>query len=128
MASIKGELLLGISIPIIFTFGVLAFFTLIPSESQTLTNFIGYTSSLATILMVLVVIVTTSLQLKEMQSSKLLQTQPFPAITPLAKSYIEEFSGFYDIPASKTVLERRLFFHFEVENMGNESLTLYVTI
>lgn len=119
MVDMRKELLLGISIPIIFTLGFIAFVYLIPAEYQTLDNFISYTSSLSTILMVLVVIVTTSLQLKEMQSTKLLQTQPFPTVTPLDKSRIEKLTFFYSYPESKTLLYRRLFFFFSVENIGN---------
>jgi hypothetical protein len=117
--NMKKEIIMGISIPIIFTVGVYAFFSLIPSEFQTLSNFISYTSSLSTILMVLVVIATTSLQLKEMSNARLLQTQPFPSIIPSKKSYIEELSFFRSFPISKTVLERRLFFNFEIENIGD---------
>jgi len=119
MVNIQKELLIGISIPIIFTIAIVAFFSIFLPKDQTLGNFISYLSSLATILMVLVVVVTTSLQLKEMQSSKLLQTQPFPAVKPLPKTNVEKLRLFYGVPESKTFLMRRVFFFFEVENIGN---------
>lgn len=77
------ESMIAISIPIIFTIGIIAFFNLFPKETLTLGNFISYTSSLATIIMVLVVIFTTNLQLKEMKSMRVLQNQHFPLISTL---------------------------------------------
>ena len=126
MPKIKKELLMAISIPIIFTIGVVAFFRLLSPENVTLGNFISYASSLSTILMVLVVVYTTYLQLsamkqqlEEMESARTLQTQPLPFITPLDKSYLEELRVMHDVPESQVDLIRRMFFYFEVENVGN---------
>ena len=117
---------MAISIPIIFTIGVIAFFKILSPESITLANFISYVSSLSTILMVLVVIFTTSLQLsamkqqlKEMESARILQTQPLPFIKPLEKSHLEALNILRDVPKSETHLARRMFFYLEVENVGN---------
>lgn len=122
----RKETLLGVAtIPAIFTIGVVAFLIFLPSESRTLGNFISYTSSLATILMVLVVIITTSLQLREMTNARLLQTQPFPTIKPSMKSHLEKLRFFYNVPGLKTVLERRLAFYFEVENIGNGPIVAF---
>lgn len=119
MNGMRKELLLGLSIPIIFTSGILAFIFLFPSELQTLGNFISYTSSLSTILMVLVVIVTTSIQTKEMQNGRMLQDQPFPSVTPSDESHIEDLRLFYSPPRKATMLSRRLYFYFAIENIGN---------
>ena len=116
---IKAELLMAVSIPIIFTVSVVAFYNFLPPESMTLGNLISYLSSLSTILMVLVVIFTTSMQLKAMKSATTLQNQPLPFIEPMDKSYLEAIAVFHDVPASETYPACRLFFHFNVENVGN---------
>ena len=90
-----------------------------PSSSMTIDNFIGYTSSLSTILMVLIVITTTSLQRKEMENSRMLENQPLPSITPSDKSYIEEIQFFFDVPEQIANLEQRLFFEYKIDNIGN---------
>lgn len=79
------QLLLVAIVPIVFVIGIVLFFVLLPSELLTLTNFIGYMSSLSTTVMVLVYVVTTSRQLdtmsnqlKEMQFSRSVQVQPLP--------------------------------------------------
>lgn len=120
MFSDRRELWLALPVPIIFTIAVLIYFILIPSESQTLGNLISYTSSVATISMVLIVIRVNSLQRKEMENTRLLQYQPVISLEPLLnKSYIEEPLFFSYIPKSKVQLLRRLFAKFKLENIGN---------
>ena len=65
--SSRKDLLLALPVPILFTTAVIVFFIIIPSESQTLSNLISYTSSVATISMVLIVIMVNSLQEKKWQ-------------------------------------------------------------
>lgn len=120
MSSLKSrESAIAISIPVIFTIGIIAFFQLFPKETITLENFISYTSSLAAIIMVLVVIFTTNLQLKEMKSMRVFQNQPFPLISTLKKSHLEAPRYFYSPPENKTKLLSRIFFFFEIENIGD---------
>jgi len=119
MVNLKSILAYTLPIPILFTVGVLAFFVLFPSESQTLNTFVSYISSLSTILMVLIVVITTSLQRREMENTRLLQTQPLPIIIPSEKSYIEELRFFYSPDTSTPSLDRRIFFCFNIENIGN---------
>lgn len=91
------QLLLVAIVPIVFIVGVVSFFVFLPKDLVTLTNLIGYMSSLSTTVMVLVYIVTTSRQLdtmgnqlKEMQYSRDVQIQPLP--------YLEAISASFDLP------------------------------
>lgn len=115
----KTEILLTVSIPIIFTAGIVSFFVLLPQEVVTLANFISYTSSLSTILMVLVVIFTTRQQLKQMESTKILQTQPFPLLAPLNESHVEPLKFFHGGPMRNIILGCRPYFYYKIENIGN---------
>ena len=123
----KKEWMITASIPVIFAIGIIAFFTLIPAESWTADNFIGYVSGLSTAIMVLVYILTTSRQLttmnnqlKEMQFSRTLQTQPLPLLT-CQDAKIEK-PRFYTSPRiefSKLSMGYRILFEAEIENVGN---------
>ena len=121
------EWLLAVAVLIILVFGIVAFFVLLPPELMTVANFIGYASSLSTIIMVLVYLFTTSRQLNimrnqlnEMQFSRNVEVQPLPY---LEKERVTlELPRYYTSPATEfkrmTIL-CRFFFDFTVTNIGN---------
>lgn len=113
--------ILAISIPIVFTAGIICFFLLLPTEAVTLANFISYMSSLSTILMVLVVILATRQQVKEMENTRVLQNQPLPYASPLKKSHLEAARFFFSPPENEFSLLCRLIFYGSLENIGNGS-------
>ena len=110
----------------VFVVAVSSFFFLLPAESITLNYFVGYMSSLSTIIMVLIYILTTSKQLntmreqlKEMESTRNLQTQPLPFIRPSEKSHLESPNAFHNPELGfHMVFDSRSYFHFKVENIG----------
>lgn len=119
------DVLATISVVLVFIIGVISFFLLLPEESMTLNNFIGYMSSLSTIIMVLVYVLTTSRQLstmreqlKEMEFTRNLQTQPLPFIRVDKKSYLEAPRTYTSPPDFHVMFLSRGWFVFEVENIG----------
>lgn len=122
----KNDLIMITSIPIIFTIGIFAFFIFLPQELITITNFIGYASSLSTVIMVLVYLFTNSqqlrimkIQLKEMEMTRNSQIQPLPyleephAKMDLIRNYIDPTKP------DEMFLMSRFFFQFTVKNLGN---------
>ena len=121
------ESVMALSIPIIFAIGIIAFFALLPAESITLSNFIAYVASLSTAIMVLVYLSTTSRQLnamynqlREMQFSRNLQTQPLPFLTTL-KAKIERPHLWVDPKDRflKPAIACRIILEGKIENLGN---------
>ena len=127
MVAIKRELIFYLTIPLIFTIGILVFFKILPQEIVTISNFISYTSSLATLLMVLIVIFTTQQQLNEMKNTRILQTQPLPFITPSKESHLERPTFFYDYPISKAELLCRIFVLFEIQNLEMQARLQWIS-
>jgi hypothetical protein len=124
---LSGQLLLVAIVPFIFVIGIVLFFILLPEELLTLTNFIGYMSSLSTTVMVLVYVVTTSRQLntmsnqlKEMQYSRSVQVQPLPYLETRHASF--ELPRYYVGPSTdfkKMELRSYVKASFAILNHGN---------
>lgn len=125
--STKKEWLIAAIIPIIFAVGIVAFFGLFPPGSINLSNFIGYMSSLSTVIMVLVYIFTTSRQLSamrgqltEMQYSRNVQVQPLLSLEKAKADF--ELPRYYMGPKTKfkkMELLCRIHFSNIVSNIGN---------
>lgn len=90
-----------------------------PPDALTLSNILAFTSSLSTVVMVIIVIATNSLQRKEMAMTRILQNQPFPLILPSDSSYIEPLKMWFDVPKNTVSINSRIFFSFSIENIGN---------
>lgn len=123
----RKEFLITISILIIYSVSIAVFFVLIPSEFITPTNFIDYAASLSTIVMVLIYILTTSRQLntmqdqlKEMEATRNLQTQPLP-YPKVEKAEIAppNFWGFPHDRFEKIYLVYDVRFEGKINNIGN---------
>lgn len=122
----KKDWIMIAAIPIFFGIGIIAFFVLLPSELLTITNFIGYASSLSTVIMVLVYLFTNSqqlrimkIQLNEMEMSRTSQIQPLPYMEkPKAKMSLTNFY-IKSSNQNETRLTCRYFFEFNVKNLGN---------
>lgn len=122
----KRDWLIIFAILIIIGIGIAGFFVFVPPVSKTVDNFIGYTSSLSTIVMVLIYIAITTRQLNvmrnqlgEMVSTRILQTAPLPYIKPSDKCHIEAPKFWTGPPDWKLRLHCRLHFYANVENIGN---------
>jgi hypothetical protein len=71
--------------------------------------------------MVIVVVFTTQQQVNEMQNTRILQTQPLPIVKSSKKSYLEKLDVFYSPVPPQIVLENRVLFYAELENIGSGS-------
>jgi hypothetical protein len=71
--------------------------------------------------MVLVVILATRQQVKEMENTRVLQNQPLPYASPLEKSHLEAARFFFSPPERQFSLLCRLKFYASLENIGNGS-------
>lgn len=130
----KKELAIAVIIPLIFLIGIIAFFSVFPSELMNLSNFVAYMSSLSTIIMVLVYLFTNSRQLnamrnqlEEMKTNRELQIQPLPFSTP-EKAYIEAPTFWTGPPEWKMDLCYRIFIELLVRNIGNGASVAMVFI
>jgi hypothetical protein len=119
MARLRIETIALLSIPLVFSIGITAFWLLVPSASQSLSTFIGYMSSLSTIIMVLIVVASNSLQREEMKNSRILQNQPLPSVSVSGISSLSKLTFSIDFPAKKACLERSLNYSLSMENIGN---------
>lgn len=119
--------IIALTIPILYLIGIVSFFGLISGQSMTVANFIGYASSLSTVIMVLVYVLTTSRQLQvmhrqleEIKYSRNVQSQPliFLEGEKLALQLPRYYVGPQDDFMSMRVL-CRLSFMATVRNIGN---------
>jgi len=114
-------------VPLLFVIGIFVFFIFIPIELRNLTNFIGYMSSLSTVIMVIVYIstnsrqlITMNQQLSEMTFTRNVQYQPILSIETTRIKI--DAPKYYSGPRSnfkKAHFFCRLFFDIEIQNIGN---------
>ena len=123
----RNWVLICLSIVIIFTVGTLVFFLWLPIEMITISNFIAYTSSLSTVIMVIIYLFTyyqqlnvMQNQLKEMKFSRNVEIQPLPYLEePKGEMSLSRFFQIYETDFKKIGLMCRFFSEFEVTNIGN---------
>lgn len=123
----KRNSFIALLIPVLFAVGIGAYFAFLPQELMNLNNFIGYMSSLSTIILVLVYLFTTSQQLNamgnqlnEMQYTRNVQIQPLLSLNALKTRF--ELPRYYVGPTTdfrKMELLSRIFFSAKVQNIGN---------